>query len=129
VRSGQEEAIEVEAVIWIGIAAIVVIAVVIAAIGRPGDGGIGQRVRGAGTNRTRVYSSQAAAATSNSRRRAGSYSTVGYSDGSGSTTWGVGSGASSCGGDSGGGFGGGFGGSSFGGGDSGGSCGGGGGSF
>jgi hypothetical protein len=40
---GHEEAIEVETVIWFGIAAIIVIALVIAAIGQPPDGPGGTR--------------------------------------------------------------------------------------
>lgn len=99
---GHEEAIEVEAVIWIGIAAIIVIAAVIAAIGRPGGGrGSGSRSVGSG----------------NARRRVGSYSGAGgYSGAYGAGAWGGDSGSGSCGDSSAGGF-------------SGGDCGGGGGSF
>jgi hypothetical protein len=103
--SGHEEAIEVEAVIWIGIAAIIVIAAVIAAIGRPGDGpGRGGRSRNVGS--------------SNARRRVGSYSGAGgYSGTYAAGAWSGDSGSGSCGDGSGGG------------GFSGGDCGGGGGSF
>jgi hypothetical protein len=95
----------VEAVIWIGIAAIIVIAAVIAAIGRPGSGPGGRK------SRSRDVGSI------NSRRRTGSYSgAAGYG---GVSTWSGDSGAGSCGDSSGGG---GFGGGGFGGGDGGGSC-------
>jgi hypothetical protein len=99
------EAIEVEAVIWIGIAAIIVIAAVIAAIGRPG-GGSGRKSRSRNVG------------SSNSRRRIGSYSGAGgYSSAYGASAWSGDTGVSSgCGDSSGGGF-------------SGGDCGGGGGSF
>lgn len=98
---GHEEAIEVEAVIWIGIAAIIVIAAVIAAIGRPG-GGPGRGGVG----------------SSNTRRRVGSYSGAGggYSGAYSAGAWSGDSGSGSCGDSSGGGYGGG-------------DCGGGGGSF
>jgi hypothetical protein len=90
---GHEEAIEVEAVIWIGIAAIIVIAAVIAAIGRPG-GGSGR------TSRSRTVGS------SRSRSRVGSYSGGGdYSGAYITSTWSGDTGSGSCGGDSsGGGF-------------------------
>lgn len=97
-----------EAVIWIGIAAIIVIAAVIAAIGRPG-GGPGRKSRSRNVR------------SSNSRRRVGSYSGAGgdYSSSAayGASTWSGDSGSSSCGDSSGGGF------------SGGGDCGGGGGSF
>jgi hypothetical protein len=56
---GPEEAIEVEAVIWFGIAAIIVIALVIAAIGQPPDGpggtrSTGDRARGGSRRRVGV---------------------------------------------------------------------------
>ncbi|GAA5112352.1 hypothetical protein [Pseudonocardia adelaidensis] len=81
-----------EAVIWFGIAALIVIAAVIAAIGRPGDGpGRGGRN----------------VASRGSRRRVGSYSGVaGYgawSGDSGSSGCGDSSGGGSSGGDCGGG--------------------------
>lgn len=59
---GREEAIEVEAVILFGVAALIVIAVVIAAIGRPGDGpGRGGReIVETGAHRRAGYSSSAA---------------------------------------------------------------------
>ncbi|MHA6617377.1 hypothetical protein [Pseudonocardia sp. DLS-67] len=83
---GHEEAIEVEAVIWIGIAAIIVIAAVIAAIGRPG-GGPGRD------------------GSSNTRRRVGSYSGVGGNSGAYSAgAWSGDSGSGSCGDSSGGGY-------------------------
>jgi hypothetical protein len=93
----------VEAVIWIGIAAIIVIAAVIAAIGRPG-GGPGRKSRSRNVG------------SSNSRRRVGSYSGAGSYGGA--SIWSGDSGASSCGDSSGGGFGGG----GDGGGGGGGSC-------
>jgi hypothetical protein len=61
---GPEEAIEVEAVIWFGIAAIIVIALVIAAIGQPPDGP-------GGTRSTAARGDRAPAARGGSRRGAG----------------------------------------------------------
>jgi hypothetical protein len=84
---GHEEAIEVEAVIWFGIAAIIVIALVIAAIGRPGDGP-GRRGRNVGSG--------------NPRRRVGSRSGGGdYGSAYVASGWSGDSGSSSCGGDGG----------------------------
>jgi hypothetical protein len=90
---GHEEAIEVGTVIWIGIAAIVVIAVVIAAIGKPGDGHGGTRNAATHRSRSRVGSSR------------GYGGTGAYGGGHAASTWGGDSG--SCGDSSGGGFGGG----------------------
>jgi hypothetical protein len=95
---GHEEAIEVQTVIWIGIAAIIVIATVIAAIGQP-PAGPGRQSRDRGVQR------------SNARRRVGSYSGGGYV----ASSWSGDTGSGSCGGDGGGSCGG----------DGGGSCGGG----
>jgi hypothetical protein len=72
-------------VIWIGIAAIIVIALVIAAIGKPGDGHGGTRNARTHRNRSRRYSGAGA-----------------YSGGHAVSTWGGDSG--SCGDSSGGGF-------------------------
>ena len=79
-----------QTVIWIGIAAIIVIAAVIAAIGRPGDGPGGSRVRnvrsGSSQRRVRTFSGVA-----------GHGSTYGGSSWGGDTGFG-----GSCGGDGGG---------------------------
>ncbi|OLT02952.1 hypothetical protein BJF90_27870 [Pseudonocardia sp. CNS-004] len=83
---GHEEAIEMEAVIWIGVAAMIVIAAVIAAIGRPGGGPGGKR-------RSRTVRS-----------------TAGHNSGLVASMWSSDTGSSSCGDSSGGGFGGGDGG-------------------
>lgn len=92
---GHEEAIEVETVIWFGIAAIIVIAVVIAAIGSPGDGP-GRHGRSVGGDDTRR---RVGSRSGGSAGRSSAYVASGWSD----------TGSSSCGGDSsGGGCGGGF---------------------
>ncbi|TWF78542.1 hypothetical protein FHX44_114465 [Pseudonocardia hierapolitana] len=74
-----------ETVIWFGIAAIIVIALVIAAIGRPGDGP-GRHGRNVGSD--------------NPRPRVGSRSGGGHSSAYVASGWSGDTGSSSCGGDS-----------------------------
>jgi hypothetical protein len=93
---GHEEAIEVETVIWFGIAAIIVIALVIAAIGSPGDGP-GRHGRSVGGDTRHRVGSRSGSA--HSAGHSSAYVASGWSD----------TGSNSCGGDSsGGGCGGGF---------------------